>query len=285
MQPLRRCASAVFALLLLESVAGGCSVGDGSGSVLGTLDIPMCWSGNFNLNPDFFDAVPYLDAVTIRLQAGDDYTTFSDGLIILVDNVHEIRGDAPFSSSLLDKALKVTLPAGVTPAGTPVAPVVDPGLVHMTLYLQESCPTDNVAMSVLEAVSVDAQGNCNPAPTGPFALACTTPSASAAAALANTAVDASADAGAPAPLLEGGTVLPASAPVKHSTITFNALFDGNAFESNAAQRLTDATFDVYLGDPRDACPGGVGPPPPCRGHLTGSFKFYFERGRPGQPFP
>ena len=37
--------------------------------------------------------------------------------------------------------------------------------------------------------------------------------------------------------------------------------------------------------PREICPGGIGPPPRCRGDLKGSFKFYFERGQPAQPFP
>jgi hypothetical protein len=67
-------------------------------------------------------------------------------------------------------------------------------------------------------------------------------------------------------------------------MTFYSLFDGNPDESNAQQRLTDATFDLYLADPRDICPGGVGPPPRCQGHLTGYFRFYFERGSPAQPF-
>src|SRR5580704_3509136 len=123
---------------MLEILAPGCSVGDGSGTVLGTLDIPDCWSGNFNLSPNFFAAVPYDSSVTIRIQNGDDYTAFSDGLTILVDNVHEIRGDAPYSPSLLNRALKVSLPVGVTATGAPVVPVADPGLVHMTLYLQQS---------------------------------------------------------------------------------------------------------------------------------------------------
>jgi hypothetical protein len=73
--------------------------------------------------------------------------------------------------------------------------------------------------------------------------------------------------------------------VGRSTITFTSLFDGNPDETVAAKRLSTATFDVYLADPRDVCPGGTGPPPRCRGHLTGNFNFYFERGRPGQPFP
>ncbi|HWL88192.1 MAG TPA: hypothetical protein VNO21_20455, partial [Polyangiaceae bacterium] len=62
---------------------------------------------------------------------------------------------------------------------------------------------------------------------------------------------------------------------------YNAVPD----ETNAGERLTEGTFDVYLVDPREVCPGGLGPPPHCRGHLKGNFHFYYERGRPGQPFP
>ena len=84
---------------------------------------------------------------------------------------------------------------------------------------------------------------------------------------ATTSLEAGA-AGAP----EGGTVLPANAPVRHSTITFQSLFDGNEDETSAAERLTQATFSLYLADPRDACPGGLGPPPPpAVGSCRGSF--------------
>jgi hypothetical protein len=68
-------------------------------------------------------------------------------------------------------------------------------------------------------------------------------------------------------------------------IKFSALFNGNAGESNAEQRHTIGDFDFYLADPRETCPGGLGPPPRCRAHLKGRFDFYFERGRPAQPFP
>ncbi|HXX67034.1 MAG TPA: hypothetical protein VEK07_07630, partial [Polyangiaceae bacterium] len=70
-----------------------------------------------------------------------------------------------------------------------------------------------------------------------------------------------------------------------STIVFSSLFDGNEDETDAQERLTDAQFDFYFADPREVCPGGIGPPPPCRGHLVGYFRFYFERGQPAQPFP
>jgi hypothetical protein len=70
-----------------------------------------------------------------------------------------------------------------------------------------------------------------------------------------------------------------------STITFTSLFNANPDETNAAERLSSGSFDFYLADPREICPGGLGPPPPCRGHIHGTFSFYFQRGRPAQPFP
>ncbi len=281
----RHAVAAGVGLAVVPLAAPGCSVGDGSGTVAGVLDVPNCWSGQFNLNPSFFAADPYNDSVTIRIQNSDDYASFSDGVSILVDNVHEVRGDAPYSPSLLGDALNVGLSAGVTVAGAPVVPNPNPPLVHASVYLQKSCPTQNVALYALESVSVDANGDCNPAATGPYLLQCDSPNGLGLGVLADAgSLDAGAasDAGAG---VEGGTLLPASAPVRHSSITFQSLFDANPSESSAAQRLSQATFKLYLADPREACPGGLGPPPPCRGFLTGSFQFYFQRGRPGQPFP
>lgn len=71
------------------------------------------------------------------------------------------------------------------------------------------------------------------------------------------------------------------------TITFDSLFSGDPNEGQAAEKLTSATFDVMIGDPRDA-PLGAAPtdvPAELQSSLTGWFEFYFERGRPAQPFP
>ncbi len=293
-------AASVFALVPV--VAPGCSPGNGSGTVTGTLDVPGCWSGGYNLDPNFFAADPYGNSVTIRIQNGGDYASFSDGLSILVDNLYEVRGDPPYSPSLIGHPLDVSLPAGVTVAGAPVIPQPNPAIVHATVYLQKSCPTQNVALYALESVSVNAAGNCDPAPTGPYILQCNAPDAVGLEAVADAGVDASfrtsldgsvpdATIGAntaPVDAAVGGgatTVLPANAPVAHSTITFQSIFDGNVNETSAAGRLTQASFSFYLADPRDACPGGLGPPPPCRGFLSGQFQFYFQEGPPGQPFP
>ena len=70
-------------------------------------------------------------------------------------------------------------------------------------------------------------------------------------------------------------------------ITFNALFDGDPNETSAADKLTDATFDVQFGDlsdvPQGAYAGDV--PAGLQSRVTGNFRFYFERGQPAQPFP
>lgn len=70
-------------------------------------------------------------------------------------------------------------------------------------------------------------------------------------------------------------------------ITFNSLFSGNPNEKDAAQKYTDATFDVKVGDPRDAPEGAQADKIPLdhQSDVTGYFRFYFERGQPAQPFP
>lgn len=70
-------------------------------------------------------------------------------------------------------------------------------------------------------------------------------------------------------------------------ISFNSLFSGNPNEKDAAQKYTDATFDVQVGDPRDAPEGAQADKIPAdhQSKVTGYFRFYFERGQPAQPFP
>lgn len=80
------------------------------------------------------------------------------------------------------------------------------------------------------------------------------------------------------------------------TIVFDQLFSGDPNEKVATEKLTAtargsdglAGFDVEMADPRDIpAPGDAVELVPADKltHLRGSFSFYFERGRPGQPFP
>jgi hypothetical protein len=270
-------------------LAPGCSLGNGAGSVTGTLDVPGCWAGTFNLNPNFFAAVSTYgtattptntDALQIRIQNGGDNETFSDGLAILVDDAGEVRGDplpdGTSRPSLLGQTLVVALSAGVAPPGVPLQPMATPSIVHASLYLNRTCRTQNVALYAM-SVSLNPDGTCERTEAGDVSIDCGAPVATVPAG-SDGGVDAAGVDASPAP--EGG----APARVGTSTIVFDSLFDGNPDESNAQQRLTNASFEFFLADPREVCPGGIGPPPPCRGHLVGNFKFYFQAGIPAQPF-
>ena len=70
-------------------------------------------------------------------------------------------------------------------------------------------------------------------------------------------------------------------------VSFNALFDGDPNETQAAAKLTDATFNVEFGDLSDVPIGGYPEdvPPGLRSRVCGAFRFYFELGQPAQPFP
>lgn len=71
------------------------------------------------------------------------------------------------------------------------------------------------------------------------------------------------------------------------TITFHSLFSGDPNEAEATEKYTDGEFDIQMGDPRDAPVGSTANkiPEELQSRVTGFFRFYFERGQPGQPFP
>jgi hypothetical protein len=289
---MRFLAGAGVVALVATAVLPACSQGQGTGSVVGVLNVPDCWTGGFNLHPNFFAALGFTNsigvqattAVQIRIQNGSDYEGFSDGLLISVEDAGEVRGDPlPDGTprpSLLGKPLIVSNPPGVEPPGVPIMATANPSIVSASLYLNKTCATTNDALYALAAVALGPDGECADVP----AANCGTPAeADAGTAEGGTGAGGtlpSADSGADAGSEAGG-----AGQVGQSTITFTSLFDGNADESNAAERLSDATFTFYLADPREECPGGLGPPPPCRGYLTGNFHFYFQRGRPAQAFP
>lgn len=284
-----RVARAGLVAVAAAVVAPACSLGSGTGSCSGSLDVPDCWEGHYDLHPDFFAAVPSSNgAMQIRIQHGGDNETFSDGLTILIDDGGEVRGDPTASGaprpSLLGKSLIVSLPAGVSPPGVPITPRPQPSIVHATLYLDATCRTQNDALYAVDSCTNDASATLTcpgPSATIPDGGDAATGDGAPAEAGASTDAASSMDA----TTADGGEAGTGSPSIGTSTIVFNALFDGNEDESDASKRLTDATFDFYFADPREVCSGGLGPPPPCRGHLSGNFHFYFERGRPAQPFP
>jgi hypothetical protein len=264
---------AAASIAVLATLSPGCSIGEGTGAITGTLNVTDCWSGSFDMQPDFFAAVPYRNSLQLRIQNGGDFQTFSDGVSILIDDVTAIR-PGPDSPGRYGEQLLVGLSPENTPPGVPIKVTPDPPIVHLVLYLQRSCRTQNAALYAMESVSLIAGTpfGCGPTPPGAL-LQC--PSASA-----TDGGVASFDAGS----IDGGGA-PSSGGVGQSTIQFTSLFNNDAEEVKANLRLNEGSFKVYLADPREICPGGVGPPPPCRGYLEGTFRFFFQRGRPGQPFP
>lgn len=66
-------------------------------------------------------------------------------------------------------------------------------------------------------------------------------------------------------------------------IVFNALYSGNPAESHADRRLTEATFEAQMADPRQLAAGE--PAADVTSTVRGYFRFYYERGQPAQPFP
>lgn len=129
-------------------LAGACvSVGEGKGFAKSdNLFAKDCWNGAFDLKPDFFSADPFRDQVHIRVQRGNDLLEVSDGVVILVDSIEDVR-------SRLGEELSVSLSPGIAPPGFAPGELCGgecDGPVHAALYLLDSCHAQN---TVLYAVS------------------------------------------------------------------------------------------------------------------------------------
>lgn len=202
----------------------GCTIGEGAGSIRSDrLYLEDCWVGPFDLQPTFFGANPFRDQMMIRIQRGEKDVEVSDGVLLVVDGVSEIR------SGQLGQDLPLGLPVGVSPPGLAKVTETNPAPVSLSLYLYETCNQQNGALYSV-----------------------------------------------------GGT------------INFASLFSGDPNETDANDRLTEATFQATVVNPRDfigqsAAPDGGPPvaeyPPEKTSQLEGSFRFFFERGPPAQAFP
>ncbi|MGZ3416606.1 MAG: hypothetical protein ACXWUG_26975 [Polyangiales bacterium] len=65
------------------------------------------------------------------------------------------------------------------------------------------------------------------------------------------------------------------------TITFTSILRGDPSSSDTNSKRIEGTFEADMEDPRHP-PGSE---PKQVGHLSGSFKFFYQRGGPAQPFP
>lgn len=239
----------------------GCSLGQGEGSVHSDeLYAKDCWCSTYDLRPDFFAAVPYRDTLQIRVQRGTDLQEVSDGLAVLVDDVEAIRG------SLLDKKLSVGLPLGVEPPGAG-PPNGDAG----------------VGLDAGPPQKGDLHTGCGPDEGSPGTGACKM-----------EPLNSSADVTPGPPLVHMGLYLQQSCHNQNTvlyavsgTILFHSLFSGDPNEKEATRKLTEAIFDVEMGDLQEVPAGAPASAVPGDKltKLRGCFRFYFERGQPGQPFP
>jgi hypothetical protein len=116
----------------------GCTVGEGEGSVKSDhLYVTGCWNGAFDLQPDFFGANPDPgESLIIRVQRGDNVEDVSDGLIVAVNDLPEVRMH-------LNEKLPVGMPRGATPSGVPIVYNPDPPKVSLSLYLHNTCHQKN----------------------------------------------------------------------------------------------------------------------------------------------
>jgi len=115
-----------------------CTVGEGQGSVHSDhLYVNGCWNGGFDLGPDFFGANPDQgESLMIRVQRGDNIEDVSDGLIVMVNNLQQVRMQ-------LNTDVEVGMPRGVTPSGVPVVLNPNPPQVSLSLYLHNTCHQQN----------------------------------------------------------------------------------------------------------------------------------------------
>jgi hypothetical protein len=114
-------------------------VGEGSGSVKSDrLYIEGCWDGPLNLKPDFFAANPFRDeALQIRIQRGDNIQEMSDGALIVVNDLEDLR-------SRIGEPITVGLPRGIIVAGGEYdTSSFEPVQVSLAVYLHSTCHTEN----------------------------------------------------------------------------------------------------------------------------------------------
>lgn len=272
----------VLGMMVAAALITGCSLGQGTGEVTSNdLFAHECWgqvgnlgaSGNgvYELQPDFFAAIPYRSTLQVRVQHGDDLQEVSDGLLVLVDDVNKIR-----DSLIVARALQVG-DLGVSDAGAGDAGAGDAGAdggapVCATLSSTSGLLGPHADGSTTFQVALPA-GVIPPGSPSvpPQDLLDNPPNVHMALYLHRSCHN-------------QNTVLYAVS----GTATFTSLFSGNPNESSAAEKLIQVTsFDIQVGDLRDVPLGAYPREIPCelQSRIHGSFRFYFDRGQPAQPFP
>ncbi len=121
----------------------GCGAGHGEGEVVSDhLYVEGCIDGPFDLKPDFFASNPERDTQLITIKRGDRMVDLADGVAIAVYDVPALIEDH------LGSPVEVILPVGITPPGH-LPPGEEPGLVSLTVYLNDSCHEQDVSLQAI----------------------------------------------------------------------------------------------------------------------------------------
>lgn len=117
--------------LALGFASVSCTVGDGTGSVRGRLQVAVCSLDvpDWSLNPNFFAGEWHQGSYMIRLSRGGDTGEYNDALEFLVD-------DTSYIARHLNERLPVGAP-GVTP-------------VHAVLRLAKTCGRTELVLNTPE---------------------------------------------------------------------------------------------------------------------------------------
>ncbi len=118
--------------------AFGCSVGVGSGEVVGSVTALDCGlrEETLDVEPTFFVASPLPDGLEVRVQRGSSFSDVSDGLAVTLLGVEAARA-----------RLGEALPLGEEVLGEEVE--LDAIRVSMSLYLNATCPPDRERVPVV----------------------------------------------------------------------------------------------------------------------------------------
>ncbi len=104
-------ASASLGTALLALLA--CADGQGEGEVTGSVSAPECGidDADWDLRPDYFAQDSWENTAIVRVQRGSNYQDLSNGLVITISDVDDVRASfgTPIDLSLEEAPVSITL--------------------------------------------------------------------------------------------------------------------------------------------------------------------------------
>jgi hypothetical protein len=131
-----RLAAAAGLLALTGALGSACAVGQGTGSVTGSIVLPVCEKdlSHYDMGADFFAGVASGNQLSIRIQQGGGFQEYADSLTILVNDVQGTLNDIAASGGA--HAVEYDVELERLPGS---APWVKPPKAQMSLSLRGTC--------------------------------------------------------------------------------------------------------------------------------------------------